>query len=700
MSNDSPRSLHQISDLNRFVISKKTFVKPILFIIFIATSIFMLVGLTGYGQNELVIERSKKVPPGFARTTEMLSKKLTENWDSDEDKFLALYTWVIHNIKYDVKQLENYSIKHQSSQKTLKRRKGVCQHYSSLLEELCAEADIVCKRIDGNIDKDLWVYQHSDAYHVADHSWNGVQLDGKWQLVDATFDAGFVGVQHGKFAQFLRRLGIPYVNPKLKFVRAPVYTRYNMPPDEMIIDHLPVVPFWQLLHDPMPIDSFRLSLGQKRAYLRNRVEGPFYNYKDSIEHCIFHEFPDQVIGYSCSNYNDTNDFRYGFGQERFVYESLVKYQGTKPQDLPDCELRYTEYDTLNYFVLEAKAAFKNQKSTEKRVHLSLLKKQKDRYKRVFRENNKIIAKTKSACTKNKVLIRKNKSQNKALKIKYEKLKVAIKKQAAIQLKQKEGAEEIPPRSELEKKLSDANEALADVDRLILQNDTLKMALSNTFNLIDQQMELVDSALINQIRCTMESEGWLLAFYARYDSIYLNARIRAQIWNEAHLKHRDSLLFLVSKKVKRVVGQHYKNLSSMKRGIKTAQSLYTELSPFVDVDELGANLLKLNSQAVLSFENHLFIYDSLRERNFDLNFWLEKNTKEQKELIRGCAWEKSTAGPHRRFNQRFERSRYLSQLKQISEHQHALSRNKAVIRGELKAIRQEIKLREQQDISSQ
>ena len=171
---------------------------------------------------------------------------------------------------------------------------------------------------------------------------------------------------------------------------------------------------------------------------------------------------------------------------------------------------------------------------------------------------------------------------------------------------------------------------------------------------------------------MESEGWLLAFYAQYDSIYLSARIRAQIWNEAHLKHRDSLLFLVSKKVKRIVGQHYKNLSSMKRGIKTAQSLYTELSPFVDVDELGANLLKLNSQAVLSFENHLFMYDSLREHNFDLNFWLEKNTKEQKELIRGCAWEKSTAGPHRRFNQRFERSRYLSQLKQISEHQHALS----------------------------
>ena len=75
-------------------------------------------------------------------------------------------------------------------------------------------------------------------------------------------------------------------------------------------------------------------------------------------------------------------------------------------------------------------------------------------------------------------------------------------------------------------------ALADVDRLILQNDTLNG--TTTHNLINQQMGLV-TVLINQIMCTMESEGWLLAFYARYDSIYLNARIRAQIWNEAHFE---------------------------------------------------------------------------------------------------------------------------------------------------------------------
>ena len=175
-------------------------------------------GTLGYAQNQKGVELSKKTMPGSARNTAVLAKKLTEKWTNEEDKFLALYTWVINNIKYDVKQLTSSRIKSQTPKKTLRRRKGVCAHYSSLLEDLCSEAGIDCKKIDGNIDRHLWVYDHSDAYHVADHSWNGVKLNGKWELVDATFDAGYITLKRRKFAQFLKRLGLPYVKDKLKFI--------------------------------------------------------------------------------------------------------------------------------------------------------------------------------------------------------------------------------------------------------------------------------------------------------------------------------------------------------------------------------------------------------------------------------------------------------------------------------------------------
>jgi len=685
----------QFCELNRFAYSYYTFdafvkiQRPINFFLFL---LLLIAGTPSYTQNQKVVELSKRTLPGSARNTAVLAKKLTEKWTSEEDKFLALYTWVINNIKYDVKQLSLSRIKSQTSKKTLRRRKGVCSHYSSLLEDLCSEAGIDCKKIDGNIDRHLWVYDHSDAYHVADHSWNGVKLNGEWKLVDATFDAGYVTLKRGKFAKFLKRLGIPYVKCKLKFVQAPDYDRYNMGSEEMIVDHLPLAPFWQLLNDPMPIDTFRISPGRKREYLRNRPKGTFYNFEDSIAYSISDEFPEQFIGYSCSNYNDTNEFSYGFGQERFVYANLMKYNGTEAEDIPDCETRYAEYDTLTYFVNKGKAAFKKQRVIEKRVHLGLLKKQKNRYKMVFKENDKIIGRTRSAWKKNKQLIKKQKKQNKLLKIKGEKLEKAKTKQVALKLKTKESDEKLPSRSELEAKLLLVTTAENEIRKLCSQNDTVNMELSDAYGSLFPKMNGVDSLLSKQIVATREAEFWLIEFYAVYDSVYMDSRKRANKWDTLHLALRDSLMFIITKQIKFLSGTHYKNITAMKKALKTMQTMYTELSPFIDVDDLGERILLLNKEVIVNQEKQLALFKMTSEWNEILNVWMKKNREDQKALINRCGWEKSTAGAHRRSNQRFERGRYLHQLKLLSSHQHTLTGYKSDIRSKLKEIKSEIKQR--------
>ena len=375
-----------------------------------------------------------------------------------------------------------------------------------------------------------------------------------------------------------------------------------------------------------------------------------------------------------------------------MYTNLMKYNGTEVEDISDCEERYAEYDTLTYFVNKGKAAFKKQRLIEKKVHLGLLKKQKNRYKKVLKENDKIIARTRSAWKKNKQLIKKQKKQNKLLKIKGEKLEKAKTKQEALKLKTKESDEKPPSRSEVEAKLSLVDAAENEIRNLCLRNDTLNVELSSDFESIFSKMNGVDSLLNKQTLATKEAEYWLMEFYALYDSVYMDSRKRANKWDTSHLAVRDSLLFIITKQIKSLIGEHYKNLTAMKKALKTMQTMYTELSPFLDVDDLGERILLLNKEIVVNQDNQFDLYKKTMKWNDILNGWMKKNREAQKELINRCGWEKSTAGAHRRSNQRFERGRYLHQLKLLSSHQHNLTGYKSEIRSKLKEIKNEIKQR--------
>ncbi|MGZ4053899.1 MAG: transglutaminase domain-containing protein [Bacteroidia bacterium] len=136
-----------------------------------------------------------------------LSKVLTVNFKTEEEKVRAIFRWITENIAYDCKAFhtgystacpdkdDNLSRKdyyYQYAENILKSKKAVCEGYSFLFYELCKEAGIKCYVVCGLTSSHPAVvkfFRNLKAFDT-DHAWNKVMVDGKWYFVDATWASG------------------------------------------------------------------------------------------------------------------------------------------------------------------------------------------------------------------------------------------------------------------------------------------------------------------------------------------------------------------------------------------------------------------------------------------------------------------------------------------------------------------------------
>ena len=109
-------------------------------------------------------ERAKSIK--YTKDHKSASKDLASNYDSQEHIARAIFTWIVYNIEYDHRQennaqpgkkvkveftskeeYENYFKDRIASkiETTLKRRKGICQDFSWLYQEMLAEVGIKCE---------------------------------------------------------------------------------------------------------------------------------------------------------------------------------------------------------------------------------------------------------------------------------------------------------------------------------------------------------------------------------------------------------------------------------------------------------------------------------------------------------------------------------------------------------------------------
>ena len=152
-----------------------------------------------------------------------LASLLSPYAKTEAEKARIIYSWIAHNISYDVPALLSGNYGDLTPEGVLKTRKGVCSGYADLYKSLARAMGLDVTVIEG--------YSKGYSYVVgsttSNHAWNAVKINNKWYLIDTTWGAGSVNN-----SQFNRKFNSYY---------------FATPPEQFIIKHFPVEEKWQLV---------------------------------------------------------------------------------------------------------------------------------------------------------------------------------------------------------------------------------------------------------------------------------------------------------------------------------------------------------------------------------------------------------------------------------------------------------------------
>ncbi|MCJ1354800.1 MAG: hypothetical protein MMC33_004790 [Icmadophila ericetorum] len=155
-----------------------------------------------------------------------LAHELTTPFPFPTDKARAIFTWLHHNVEYDVYSFFNNCVRGQTPADTLSTGLAVCEGYAGLFVTLALKAGLEAVKISGHgKGYGFSALQPGDPIppQKASHAWNAVKIDnGEWKLIDACWGAGSVA---GKD------------KPYQKHFKPERFTQDN---DEFGLDHFPM----------------------------------------------------------------------------------------------------------------------------------------------------------------------------------------------------------------------------------------------------------------------------------------------------------------------------------------------------------------------------------------------------------------------------------------------------------------------------
>ena len=108
--------------------------------------------------------------------TEELADEICADCETDQEKVLAFYNWIIANLEYDY---DCYPLfQYFDVRKTLQTKQGICFDFAHLFAAFCRSQNIPCYAVDGISRKN----------NIDRHTWNRVYYDEAWWNVDITTD--------------------------------------------------------------------------------------------------------------------------------------------------------------------------------------------------------------------------------------------------------------------------------------------------------------------------------------------------------------------------------------------------------------------------------------------------------------------------------------------------------------------------------
>ncbi|KAG9292347.1 hypothetical protein G9A89_015217 [Geosiphon pyriformis] len=165
---------------------------------------------------DIVDEHARKAPKQEESSIQRLSRYLTSEWTHPIYQLRCIFTWVAHNIAYDVDAFYGGILKlliqimskinpipllllfllglirNNSGKDILKSRKAVCAGYSELFHELAVSADLETWKITGNAKGAGYEPGDLVCGNSHPHAWNAVRVDSEYLLIDCTWGAGTV----------------------------------------------------------------------------------------------------------------------------------------------------------------------------------------------------------------------------------------------------------------------------------------------------------------------------------------------------------------------------------------------------------------------------------------------------------------------------------------------------------------------------
>lgn len=318
--------------------------------------LFLLYG-AGVFLNSYAQKPALMTPKKYLVSPKHLAEYLTQNKANDSDKVVAVWQWITHNIKYNVKDVGKYSSKYGDAQRTLKTKKGNALGYAELFTAVCKEAGVHVYTVPGYC-KIAANYELYNQFFRERYAWNSVEINKKWYLLDATAGAGKIIDREKKW---IRRLGRWFNVPQWQFQFKPEYdSTYFLPdPKKLAVTHSPADPMWQLLNCIVPVDLFEKNPGYTAYYVK--IYDSCFVAQDMVRTEVIRYTPDEQeirSAFTAKAYNKKNHGYAGFtslkyadkyfkgvpytnnkgellGKARFLYDSAVVFLKITAKEIQD-----------------------------------------------------------------------------------------------------------------------------------------------------------------------------------------------------------------------------------------------------------------------------------------------------------------------------------------------------------------------------
>jgi transglutaminase-like putative cysteine protease len=192
------------------------------------------------------------IPEAEQASVEAVGRYFAARIDDPRRRVKALHDYVVLRLTYDQRALELIQSKDfarvpsQEAEAVFAARTGVCEGYARLMVALGKAAGVEIAYITGYIrdaqrraepaDSEATMKSALEGYS---HAWNAVKLDGRWWLLDATWDDP-TGDRPAPES------GTAEVDSTFLFT----------PPRLFALNHLPEEEAWQLLEEPLSTGDF------------------------------------------------------------------------------------------------------------------------------------------------------------------------------------------------------------------------------------------------------------------------------------------------------------------------------------------------------------------------------------------------------------------------------------------------------------